>query len=592
MFRISSKRMSWLLVCTFVLVSCGEEEVPVGPVDEERWDAPESSGMGTNFEGVRGPAPSHLLPYLRPPDTHGAAGPSSLVLVTNYRIKLVQKDGVELDHSGLMASEPTYFFGRDCFDPKAIYDEDTGRFFVVALALDLDVNDEPIPNTSRLHIAVSTSSNPADLRSREPGDPDTGEAWIRYETVSWVNDPVFGGLDVWFDYPGLGVFNQGIIVTGNMFTKAKDFRGAVIRVFDKAGLIAGTSTFVDYRETDPSDGIDGTVYTIRPAVHYGVTPNGGTIAYLVSREGNTDIRLWTLDDPLVNWPAGLTMIPIALNSNNASADAPWYAPQKDEFISTVSGMFMNAVWRNNRLYTVITGGFPATSPTHTVLYWYELLTDTGQLGMRGAVDGGRNLYSYMPSINIDPAGNIALCYATSGPFNYVDVRFRTRRPTDPAGALRYRQKVKESTTSYRAFNWGDYSVNVIDPTDGSFWVAGEWAVGSYSWSTWWANFDGNSAKSLVFTVQPSNTPAGSTLTVEVSVQDGYGTTDTSFDRDITLQIGSNPSGGVLSGTTTVTAINGVALFDDLGIDQPGANYTLIASAQEMWEALSAPFDIQ
>src|SRR3989441_5088109 len=87
------------------------------------------------------------------------------------------------------------------------------------------------------------------------------------------------------------------------------------------------------------------------------------------------------------------------------------------------------------------------------------------------------------------------------------------------------------------------------------------------------------ATHLAFTVQPSVTTAGSAISppVQVAAQDDAGNTDASFTGSITIAVGTNPSGGALSGTTTVTAVNGVAPFSDLSIDQAGNGYTLQAT---------------
>jgi len=48
---------------------------------------------------------------------------------------------------------------------------------------------------------------------------------------------------------------------------------------------------------------------------------------------------------------------------------------------------------------------------------------------------------------------------------------------------------------------------------------------------------------------------------------------------VTVALGNNPSGGILSGTTTkLSGEGGVATFSDLRVDKPGTGYTLIASA--------------
>ncbi|HET8922410.1 MAG TPA: Ig-like domain repeat protein [Candidatus Acidoferrum sp.] len=82
---------------------------------------------------------------------------------------------------------------------------------------------------------------------------------------------------------------------------------------------------------------------------------------------------------------------------------------------------------------------------------------------------------------------------------------------------------------------------------------------------------------LVFTVQPSNTGVGLTMTpaVRVSAQDSSNTTLLSFTGGITLSIGSGP--GTLSGTTTQNAVSGVATFGDLSINKVANGYTLVVS---------------
>ncbi len=47
---------------------------------------------------------------------------------------------------------------------------------------------------------------------------------------------------------------------------------------------------------------------------------------------------------------------------------------------------------------------------------------------------------------------------------------------------------------------------------------------------------------------------------------------------VTLSIGTNPSSGVLSGTLTVNAVAGVAVFNNLQISLAGDGYTLVATA--------------
>jgi len=101
---------------------------------------------------------------------------------------------------------------------------------------------------------------------------------------------------------------------------------------------------------------------------------------------------------------------------------------------------------------------------------------------------------------------------------------------------------------------------------------------------------------LAFSVQPQRTLPFETITppVQVRVVDDQGTPIPSFTGPVTIAIGHNGGmllPGTLSGTKTVTAVNGIATFADLSIDQPGNGYTLVVTAAGATSAESAPFNI-
>ena len=99
---------------------------------------------------------------------------------------------------------------------------------------------------------------------------------------------------------------------------------------------------------------------------------------------------------------------------------------------------------------------------------------------------------------------------------------------------------------------------------------------------------------LVFLQQPSDTAAGQTIgpALMVEMVDRWGHVVSSDNSDtVTLSIGSNPSGGTLSGTLTVTVSGGIATFSDLSIDQVGNGYTLVALADGLAALESNSFHI-
>jgi hypothetical protein len=85
------------------------------------------------------------------------------------------------------------------------------------------------------------------------------------------------------------------------------------------------------------------------------------------------------------------------------------------------------------------------------------------------------------------------------------------------------------------------------------------------------------ATQLVFSVQPVNTTANSTIpSVKVTIEDSAGTT-VGTSSTVTIAIGNNAGPGNLSGSVGVTASNGVATFSNLSIDTVGTGYTLTAT---------------
>jgi hypothetical protein len=111
-----------------------------------------------------------------------------------------------------------------------------------------------------------------------------------------------------------------------------------------------------------------------------------------------------------------------------------------------------------------------------------------------------------------------------------------------------------------------------------------------------APFDPGPATKLAFTSQPTNSPAGDfgLNDIRVSVQDNFGNTITSggaASTSISISIANNVGGATLSGTNSKAAINGVALFDDLGIDNTANGYKLAAAGGVLTPVQSNNFNV-
>jgi invasin-like protein/Big-like domain-containing protein/calcineurin-like phosphoesterase family protein len=103
----------------------------------------------------------------------------------------------------------------------------------------------------------------------------------------------------------------------------------------------------------------------------------------------------------------------------------------------------------------------------------------------------------------------------------------------------------------------------------------------------------SSSAALAFTAPPTDAEPQAIISpaVKLEIRDQFGNKVTSATNGVTVAIGTNPSSGVLGGTTTVAALSGVATFSTLTIDKAGTGYTLVGSAAELTSATSSTFDI-
>ncbi len=101
------------------------------------------------------------------------------------------------------------------------------------------------------------------------------------------------------------------------------------------------------------------------------------------------------------------------------------------------------------------------------------------------------------------------------------------------------------------------------------------------------------ASRLAITSHPASAVAGQPFSspVVVEAQDAFGNLQPAFTGTVALAIGTNPSGGTLSGTTSTAATGGGASFAGLGIDNPGNGYTLVASGGGLSPGTSGPIDV-
>ena len=97
---------------------------------------------------------------------------------------------------------------------------------------------------------------------------------------------------------------------------------------------------------------------------------------------------------------------------------------------------------------------------------------------------------------------------------------------------------------------------------------------------------------LHFIQQPTITPAGQIISPNIEVEaisQTSNTVDTTYDGPITITLGSG-AGTSIIGTTTVDAVNGIATFTGLSINQLG-DYTIFATANGLVPVQSSDFTV-
>jgi hypothetical protein len=106
------------------------------------------------------------------------------------------------------------------------------------------------------------------------------------------------------------------------------------------------------------------------------------------------------------------------------------------------------------------------------------------------------------------------------------------------------------------------------------------------------NVTAAAATALDFTSQPPATvPAAAGFGFQVVAEDAFGNVDHAFSGPVTVVIATNPSGGAITGTATVSASSGIATFSGISLNEAGQGYTLQASSGALARATSNPFGV-
>lgn len=386
-----------------------------------------------------------------PPDPQSAVSATHVVQVVNSDIAFFLKGNgqkiFQVSMEPLPGAAEGFFESLNpvgfVFDPKVLFDPNSGRFFVVALEVDFGTE------VSKVLVAVS-----------DDGDP-TG-VWNKYRFEAKVTQ---SGTTSWMDYPSIALNKDGFVVSGNNFGFSSGFAGVQLLVIPKAPLVAGTPA------TSSSIMVnDG--FTLQPGRTW---DNNVDKIYLASTTGNNStIRLYAL-----------TNLATTPTLNSATVTVPAYAfpgelapSVNGRFLDNIGNRLLDADWFAGKFVTAHTVAV-SNSDDRNAVRWYEFNTNdfpTAQptFSQAGTLVGSAGQSYLQPSVGINSVGDTALVFTRSSTSIVADVMVAGRKATDPAGTMGAATLVQGSNGSQYGdpgFNrWGDYGSMEVDPSDNvTFW---------------------------------------------------------------------------------------------------------------------------
>ena len=487
---------------------------PVTPLEIVSPPEPAAPSLFQNFSGPTDPG------TVIPPDTMGAVGPSHALNTLNSGVAVFDKaTGTKLSETTLQGFWAPLGTGvgqparSPVFDPKVLYDPGSGRFLFVTLG------GSSSPN-SWLLLAVSATSDPAGAWSRWAIDADRDGG-----NQTFAN---------WADYPGLGVDDNNVYVTANMFNAPQNnFQYPKAWVVPKAQLLSSSATLTWTEFRAPFGGTSNG-FSMQPAHTFGPVPTEYFVheGYFIT--GTPPRRFLRLS--AVTFPAGSPIWADLgfIEVNSYPITALPLAPQQNDthLIETNDARMLNAVYRNGSLWAAHTVGNSAN--TRTEAAWYELNPAVaGPLSLPGTpVQQGRvsdpNRFYFFPSIAVNGFGDAGIGFSGSSPSEFAGAFFTGRGSGDPPGTTQPVATLQAGLSTYfkdfgsGSNRWGDYSGTSVDPSDdATFWTTQEFAASpANTWGIRWGAFG---VASVGLTAAPPTTATvGTNVTFSGSATGGTG----------------------------------------------------------------------
>ena len=372
---------------------------------------------------------------LFPPDTEGATGINHFVEVTNSHVDIYLKANGLRVKSVSLASFMGYFT-RTLFDPRVVYDSTWNRWVITADAFPESAT------VQRYFIAVSTSPDP------------TGSFFI-YN----VNTTGFAGTNNFYDFPMVGMDQDAVLFTANIFSPSNVFLGPRLFAVAKARLYNGLGFSVPVFSPGSSFG------TLAPSIV--LDQDAKTYIASARQSGNT-LQLFTLRNSSNAFAATLSAaanVPVTAYT----APSPGLQPVGGNANRLDSGdsRFVNAGTQN--------GGFVwqahSIESSGAAVRWYKINAVNDTVAMSSTLFQASNSSDFNASIAANAFGDLYLTWTSSSPSVDPQVIFDGARsgsfpPTQ--GTVLFTSPTALTGNfdpNFGLQRWGDYSAVTVDPTN-------------------------------------------------------------------------------------------------------------------------------
>ncbi|MCA9980713.1 MAG: proprotein convertase P-domain-containing protein, partial [Anaerolineales bacterium] len=468
---------------------------------------------------------------LSPPDPDIMVGRDHIVVGVNASLAVYDKQGNELvapiSYATFWGNNCGLSAGRFLFDPWSVYDEEAGRY---VLGITANFNSG---NNGSACIAVSQT------------DDATGD-WYLYNFDGNPGD----GTDYFLDYPHIGVGQDALYVTANMFLGTSFVRTHVF-AFDKDSMYAGLPAN-SWKINDDNNS------TVQPAKIKGFATGGWP----------TDAQEPHYFVTSVWGTPGLNVMQLALDEND-----PWGTPPTYTQVGDIATTYAQAVsqpqqggnqiqgndyrlldveyWAG-KLYTTHTIGCNPGTGTVNCVRWYEIdmRSGTPTAVQEGTLTSQAEFRSF-PDLAVDTCGNMVIGYTKTSSTSFPSVYVAGREVGDPLNELKQETLLKAGEVVYQSFDgpphrWGDYTGMALDPDGLTHWYVGEYAAditANAKWSTWvaglrWEGCNGSPDFALQATSNTAvNACVGDTVAYDLSLTPYFG-----FSDPVTLSVSDLPAG--------------------------------------------------